>query len=549
VALYPSLAFFISALGFNLFGEGLRVLVDRGRLQLKWLFNRYSVVLIVIGIVVLQSVQVNTGSTAYYLQSSKTFDGENARAHAEALADPALEGRALGTAGMNAAADYVAIQFKALGLQAAGKDYTYFDTRLRSHAILDDVPQLIIDDSGIELVYRQDFVEYAGTKRNSGQIQGSVTFIIAGELALNRYGELASLRDMDVSDQVLVFLSESDAAAFDSSSISMGGMLVIADESADLSRRSTLTVGAPTVNLMTGRNLDWQDYPKLWITREVATRLLVGTGETLADLYREAESLDRSEIRELSSDFSASILVQDTVYSETAAQHVIGYWPGTMGGEALGRQGLSLDNHMIVVMAKYDAPPLSPDGALYPGANDNASAVAVMLEAIRALKESGYQPYRTLLFVAYSGEGYEGGHTVLNPEASEFLRAARGFSRAYEIEAVIRLRALGAGEGEGIALYGGGNLRLINLFEESASRTGSHARTANELLDVGIIFQDKSFWEGGQETPGIGLSWQGWDETAGLASDTIDSLSSDKMEQAGRTLALGLMILGRERNY
>ncbi|MCK5827131.1 M28 family peptidase, partial [Candidatus Bipolaricaulota bacterium] len=395
-----------------------------------------------------------------------------------------------------------------------------------------------------QLVYRQDFVEYAGTKRNTGQIEGDVTVIIAGELTLNRYGELTSLLSMDVSDQVLVFLSESDAAAFDSSSISMGGMLIIADEAADLSRRSTLTTGGPTMNLMTGRALERHDYPKLWITRAVATRLLGDTDKTLADLYREAESLGLSEIIELHTDLSASILVQDTAYSETVANHVIGFWPGTMGGEALGRQDLSLDNHMIVVMAKYDAPPLSPDGAFYPGANDNASAVAVMLETISALQESDYQPYRTLLFVAYSGEGYEGGHTVLNPEGSEFLKAARGFSSAYELEVVIRLRALGAGDGEGIALYGGGNLRLIKLFEESASRMGSHARPVNEVLDVGIIFQDKSFREGGQETPGIGLSWQGWGETAGLVSDTIDSLSSDKMEEAGRSLALALMILG-----
>ena len=174
---------------------------------------------------------------------------------------------------------------------------------------------------------------------------------------------------------------------------------------------------------------------------------------------------------------------------------------------------------------------------------------AVMLEAIRVLQETGYQPYRTLLFAAYSGEGSEGGHPVSNPEGSEFLRAARGFSRAYEIEAVIRLRALGAGDGSGLALYGGGNLRLINLFKEAARKAGLNARPVDELLDVGIIFQDRSFWEGGQEAPGISLAWEGWGATSGLPSDTLAILSSDKMEQAGRALALALMILGRERNY
>lgn len=549
VALYPSLAFFISALGFNLFGEGLRLLVDRGRLQLKWLFNRYSVVLIVIGIVILQSVQVNTGSMAYYLQFSKAFDGARAYEYAEALCDPALEGRALGTAGMEGTADYIATQFEALGLQAAGEDYTYYDTRSRSYAILDAVPRLIIDDRGEELAYRHDFVEYSGTTRNTGQIQGSATFILASELTQNMYGTFYSLRNLDFSDQVLVFLSERDAFAFDASSVPVRGMLIVIDEAADLSQRSTLTSGGPALSSLTSRNIEWHDYPKLWISRSVASQLLEGAGKTLASLYHEAEVLARDKIERFHTEVSVSIQVQDTTYSETPARHVIGYWPGTMGGEALGRQGLALDNRMIVVMAKYDAPPPSPDSAFYPGANDNASGVAVMLEVIRALKESGYQPYRTLLFVAYSGEGYEGGHTVFNPDGSEFLKAAQNFAWAYEIEAIIRLRALGAGDGTALALSGGGNLRLVNLFKEAAHKTGVSAHPVDELLDIGIIFQDRSFWEGGQETPDISITWEDWRSTPGLLSDTLANLSSEKMGQSGRALALGLMILGRERDY
>jgi len=549
VAIYPSLAFFVAALGFNLFGEGLRHLAERGRLRVKWLLNRYSVVLIVIGVVALQYVQLNTGTMAYYVQFSKAFDGENARGYAEALANPALEGRALGTAGMEAAADYIATQFKILDLQEAGNDYTYFDTRLRSYASLDAVPRLIIDDLGAELIYRKDFVEYSGTNRNTGQIEGNVTFIAAGELTQSRFGEFPSLMTLDVSDQVLVFVSVRDAIAFDASSISVGGMLVIADETANLSRGATLTLGGPSLSFLAGGNMEWQDHPKLWISQSVAQRLLAGTGKSLADLHREAEALALNEVMQLRTQTSVSFQVQDTIHPQTPVRHVIGFWPGTMGGQALKSSGLSLDDHMIVVMAQYDAPPLSPDGAFYPGANDNASGVAVMLEAIRVLQETGYQPYRTLLFAAYSGEGYEGGNTVFNPDGSEFLQAARGFSWAYEIEAVIRLRGLGAGGGSGLAVSGGGNLRLINLFKDAARNAGIHARPVDELLDVGIIFQDRSIWAGGQEAPGISIAWESWGATSGLQSDTSANLSSDKMERAGRALALGLMILGRERNY
>ena len=93
---------------------------------------------------------------------------------------------------------------------------------------------------------------------------------------------------------------------------------------------------------------------------------------------------------------------------KVAVQHVLGYIPGTHSydfcADCLGKK-------LIVVMAQYDAPSIGPDGEVYPAANDNASGVAVMLEAIRVLQETDYQPYKTLFFVAYSGEGFEGGET------------------------------------------------------------------------------------------------------------------------------------------
>lgn len=42
-ALYPALAFFAAILGFNLFGEGVRQLIEDVRLRLPRLVNRYTV--------------------------------------------------------------------------------------------------------------------------------------------------------------------------------------------------------------------------------------------------------------------------------------------------------------------------------------------------------------------------------------------------------------------------------------------------------------------------------------------------------------------------
>ena len=43
-------------------------------------------------------------------------------------------------------------------------------------------------------------------------------------------------------------------------------------------------------------------------------------------------------------------------------------------------------------------------GLLFPGADDNASGTAVILEVARALAQAGVQVQRTILFVSFSGE-------------------------------------------------------------------------------------------------------------------------------------------------
>jgi hypothetical protein len=47
----------------------------------------------------------------------------------------------------------------------------------------------------------------------------------------------------------------------------------------------------------------------------------------------------------------------------------------------------------------------------------------------------------------------------------------------------------------------------------------------------------------------VRLTWEGWQETSRRPEDTLENVSPDKLEQAGQTLALALMVLGRETAY
>jgi hypothetical protein len=68
-------------------------------------------------------------------------------------------------------------------------------------------------------------------------------------------------------------------------------------------------------------------------------------------------------------------------------------------------------------------------------------------------------------------------------------------------------------------------------------------------VDISIVFEDKSYWEGGQEAAEVFLSWQGWEQHSRLPTDTLETISQDRLQQAGRSLTLALMVLGHELDY
>ncbi|KAK7749230.1 hypothetical protein SLS62_008309 [Diatrype stigma] len=75
---------------------------------------------------------------------------------------------------------------------------------------------------------------------------------------------------------------------------------------------------------------------------------------------------------------------------------------------------------VVVASAHYDSVGTSTSGRA-PGADDNASGVVVVLEALRVLAEAGFEPENTLEFHFYSGEegGLLGSRDVMQSYASD----------------------------------------------------------------------------------------------------------------------------------
>jgi Peptidase family M28 len=63
-----------------------------------------------------------------------------------------------------------------------------------------------------------------------------------------------------------------------------------------------------------------------------------------------------------------------------------------------------LRDQWIILGAHYDHLGVRQDGALFPGADDNASGVAMMLEAARALAKGSERPKRSIMFLGFDLE-------------------------------------------------------------------------------------------------------------------------------------------------
>jgi hypothetical protein len=147
-----------------------------------------------------------------------------------------------------------------------------------------------------------------------------------------------------------------------------------------------------------------------------------------------------------------------TVRESVPVTNVIAYWPGS---------DVSLDSQVVIVSAYYDGLGRAPDGTLYPGANDNASGVATMLEVIRTLQAQGFTPRRTVIFVAWIG-----GERHRAVDLAQAMKAQPGFEEAYEVVAAIELEGVGAGSGDRPVITYSGRARLSETVQQAARKLG-----------------------------------------------------------------------------
>lgn len=329
--------------------------------------------------------------------------------HIKFLASRDLKGRLTGTPELNKAAEYLATQFSQAKLEPlAGSYFQDFEVTARTGLSDNDTLTLRLGGQSRELKQGADFVPL--NLSGNGKAGGAIVFagygITAPEYHYDDYSHI------DVRDKVVLLLrhepqENNDKSVFAGKDLTQHAVFSSKIVNAKLHGAKAVLIVNDLPNHPGGTDellrfeplMATEDYGILveQVSVPVASELLAGSKETLQNLIGEIDRDLAPHSFALPSDISTALTV-DLQQEKRTVHNVVAYWPGQT-------------NEYVILGAHYDhlglgeqnslAP--SQAGTVHPGADDNASGTAGVLELARRFASTGAH-HRGFLFLCFAGE-------------------------------------------------------------------------------------------------------------------------------------------------
>jgi TonB family protein len=343
------------------------------------------------------------------------IDAERIRAHVKYLASDALEGRGTGQKGGDAAADYIAAQFKSYGLKPASDTDTYFQSvPMVSMKTLAATAFSLVPASGqpVALKNLDDFVTSNESQVESANVDAPVVFVGYGITAPEYLWD--DYKGYDLKGKVaLLFVNEpisDDPNFFKGKALTYYGRWTYKfEETARRGAVATLIIhrtdlasyGWEVVRNSWGTErsyLERDGTPKLqaasWIQLEVAKKLVGMAGLDLDKLFEQSQSREFKPI-ELPVRLKAHVASKLRPF---VSHNVVALLEGS--DEANSHEA-------VLYTAHYDHLGIDESKTgdkIYNGAVDNATGCGILLELARTWAKAKKAPPRSILFAAVTAE-------------------------------------------------------------------------------------------------------------------------------------------------
>ncbi len=331
------------------------------------------------------------------------------------LASDHLDGRDTGSRGHQIAADYVASQFLAIGLEPAGDNGGWFQQVPFRRASHERPPLLAITIDGHQhaLDSEKDASIRPSVTEKSRNLAAGFVFVGYG-IKDARHG-IDDYRGLDLRGKIAVALDgtpsglPSDIAAHlnrskDGFAAAAGAIGFVEIARSSGSRRNPVTRAArPLIDWVDSSGRTGSQPPglrlQLGISPDWAPRLFEGAQKTLEEVRREARANSRVGPRGFALRPVLSVSAESK-WEDFTSPEVVGLLRGS--DPELASEHVVLMAHLDHLGARTEVRP-GEDG-IYNGALDNASGVATMLEAARQFAAQPVRPRRSVLFIANTGE-------------------------------------------------------------------------------------------------------------------------------------------------
>ena len=342
---------------------------------------------------------------------ASTISAEDLRKHLSIIASDDFEGRETGEAGNDKAAQYIAQQFKNMGLPAIGADNTYFQPVLFTWTRWNDVgievngktyrhlwdfvslPEKNNDQDLIEanevifLGYGIDDPAYSDYK--NADVKGKIILIYKGE-PVNKKGKSKITGSKNLSD----WSSDWEKKLIAAKQHGVKAVLIIENEIQKMLAQKRKFLVGPQITLgEEGKQAD-AFANSFFISTNIAKNIMGKQFKKVIKARKKMQRRGKSKPLRIPCQLK---LVQDKYQRQLTGNNILGYVEGS---------DPKLKEELVILTAHYDHLGKRGDD-IFNGADDNGSGTSTILEVAEAFataKKQGKGPRRSVLLLLVTGE-------------------------------------------------------------------------------------------------------------------------------------------------